>query len=108
MAVPALRQPKKVVREKPKIFLDDVQNVILTLKENKSLVISSDAYHGIIRGRDMYRCVFCCKDMELDIKLKESHKNSEKHKKVMENYPHEEDFGENLIRKVGSKGDCIM
>ncbi|XP_063836297.1 uncharacterized protein LOC135085428 [Ostrinia nubilalis] len=100
MALPALRQPKKVIREKPKILLDDVQNVILTLKDKKSLVVSSDAYHGILRGREVYRCVFCSKDIELDVKIKEWHKDSEKHRKVLEGYPHDDGFGENLVRKL--------
>lgn len=100
MAVPALRQPKVLQQVSKNIENEDVQNVILTLKGNKSLVISSDAYHGILKGKEMYRCVFCRSEMEPDVKMKELHKNSSKHRMEVENYPHVGDFGDNLIRKV--------
>ncbi|KAL4704480.1 hypothetical protein ACJJTC_007875 [Scirpophaga incertulas] len=97
---PALRQPKIIVEEKRKNVVNDVPNVILTLKNKESLVITSDAYHGIIMGREMYRCVFCKMEIELNSKSKELHKNIAKHKKILEDYPHLEDFGQNLIRKM--------
>ncbi|RVE47211.1 hypothetical protein evm_008179 [Chilo suppressalis] len=99
-AIPALRQPNTLIEEKSKKLQNEEQNVILSLKSDKSLVISSDAYHGIIMGRNMFRCVFCRAEMELDFKCKDAHVNSQKHRKVLENYPHLEVHGDNLIRKA--------
>ncbi|CAG9790487.1 unnamed protein product [Diatraea saccharalis] len=100
MSFPALRQPNIIVQEKSKKIENEIQNVIVSLKNNKNLVVSSDAYHGILMGRNMFRCVFCRAEMELEFKFKDAHVNSQKHKKVLENYPHTEEHGENLIRKV--------
>lgn len=51
---------------------------------------------------NMYKCVFCAAEMELDNKLKDAHKNLMTHKKCIESYPHLEDFSENLIRKLSN------
>ncbi|XP_063392149.1 uncharacterized protein LOC134677615 [Cydia fagiglandana] len=106
MSAPALRQPKmlNIVRKPPvnvQCFSDD-QSVILTLKDCRKLVISSDSYHGILMAGNMYKCVFCGSEMELDNKLKEAHKNLMTHKRCLERYPHLEDFSENLIRKLSN------
>ncbi|CAB3258143.1 unnamed protein product [Arctia plantaginis] len=38
--------------------------------------------------------------MVLDILCKERHKSSQNHRKILENYPHVEEYKENLIRKI--------
>lgn len=95
-----MRQPKVIQQETEKHLQKDDVNVILTLKGDRSLVISSDSYHGIIKGREMFRCVFCKTEMEPDSKLKEAHKASNRHRCKVESYPHVEEYAENLIRKV--------
>lgn len=106
-SVPALRQPKFVTnpQEPKKKCLPDVQYVIVTLKDEQKLVVSSDAYHGIITMGDVYKCVFCRVEMELDSSSKEEHKHLKSHLKLLEKYPPAEEYAENLIRKVSI---CIL
>ncbi|XP_059050319.1 uncharacterized protein LOC131845293 [Achroia grisella] len=99
MAVPVLRQPKVQQHEKSKPF-NDTADVIITLKDQKKLVVSSDAYHGILMSSDMYKCVFCDSDMHRDAAYKEQHKNTDKHKENLRNYPHVDGYDENLVRKL--------
>ncbi|XP_026749582.3 uncharacterized protein LOC113510330 [Galleria mellonella] len=98
MAVPVLRQPK-LKQEKSKIVMD-IPNVIITLKDKTRLVVSSDAYHGILMASNMYKCVFCRTDMDLDMVYKEQHKNTNTHKENLKNYPHIDGYDENLVRKL--------
>lgn len=102
--MPALRQPKLTEEkyEKPPLrhIPDNRDFLIVTLKGGKKLVVSSDAYHGILTSGGFYRCVFCEAEMILDLLCKERHKNSQNHRKILENYPHVEEYKENLIRKV--------
>ncbi|CAB3238188.1 unnamed protein product [Arctia plantaginis] len=104
MSIPALRQPnltKKDHEKTPfKLIPDKRDFFIVTLKGGKKLVVSSDAYHGILTAGGFYRCVFCESEMVLDILCKERHKSSQNHRKILENYPHVEEYKENLIRKI--------
>lgn len=109
MSVPALRQPKVIKqKEEAKITKKPTPSklpipqdfLIITLKDGKKLVVSSDAYHGILTAGELYRCVFCETEMVLDVLCKERHKSSQNHRKILENYPHVEEYKENLIRKV--------
>ncbi|XP_013188952.1 uncharacterized protein LOC106133688 [Amyelois transitella] len=105
MAIPALRQPKLSgnLDDSSKIGVGEAQNVILTLKDSKKVLVTSDAYQGIMKTKDMFKCIFCGIDMELDTNYKDNHINSAAHKHRMRTYPHVEDYGENLIRKLNSK-----
>ncbi|XP_073966584.1 uncharacterized protein isoform X2 [Choristoneura fumiferana] len=49
---------------------------------------------------NMYKCVFCGTEIELNSKSKEAHMSSQKHLKCMELHPHLEEFSENLLRKL--------
>lgn len=107
MSVPtrALRQPRFVThpREaKKKCILPDAQYVIVTLKDKEKLVVSSDSYHGIITVGDMYKCVFCQAEMVLESSCKDRHKKSNDHMKMLQKYPHVEEYAKNLIREVGN------
>lgn len=116
MSVPALRQPKsvkvkKAENKKPPItIVPDLKDyLIVTLKNGKKLVVSSDSYHGILTAGEIYKCVFCAKEMILDVVFKEMHKNSPNHKKSIEKYPHVEDFKDNLVRTLaGSTHYCTI
>ena len=106
MSIPALRQPKitriEVKDTDTPIYYAEPQNfLIVTLKDGKKLVVSSDAYHGMLTAGELFRCVFCEAEMVRDVLCKERHKSSENHRKILESYPHVEEFKENLIRKVG-------
>ncbi|XP_075989799.1 uncharacterized protein LOC142985482 [Anticarsia gemmatalis] len=111
MSVPALRQPKTINKvenkkptpsQKPCVVPDTKDFLIITLKGGRKLVVSSDAYHGILTAGELYKCVFCEKEMVLDLLCKERHKTSQNHRKILENHPHVEDYKENLIRKLTS------
>lgn len=114
MSLPALRQPKNIdVEEKNQknkehqttatSYCEPQNYLIVTLKDGKKLVVSSDAYNGIFTAGELYRCVFCETEMIRDVTCKERHKSSQNHRKILESYPHVEEFKENLIRKV-----CII
>lgn len=106
MSIPALRQPKIVpvdVKDSATNYVEPQNFLIVTLKDGKKLVVSSDAYHGILTAGELFRCVFCETEMVRDVLCKERHKTSENHRKILESYPHVEEFKENLIRKVGSR-----
>lgn len=103
MAFPALRQPKNAkIEEKirTQVFKEPQNFLIVTLKDGKKLVVSSDAYHGILTAGELYRCVFCETEMVRDVICKERHKASENHRKILEGYPHIDEYKENLLRKV--------
>ncbi|KAJ8704840.1 hypothetical protein PYW08_012160 [Mythimna loreyi] len=118
MSMPALRQPKKCPVEakappaanSEKRKIAEPQNyLIVTLRSGKKLVVSSDSYHGILTAGELYRCVFCETEMVRDVICKERHKTSENHRKIVENYPHVEEFSENLIRKLnGADHYCTI
>lgn len=103
--LPALRQPKSSVKTSTvtknlntKVFNDHY--VILTLKDEKKLVLSSDTYNGVLKLEEMFKCVFCAFEMELNDDVKERHLNSAKHKNAMDSFPFIEEFHNNLVRKV--------
>lgn len=102
MSMPALRQPKINAEEKKtaKYYCEPQNFLIVNLNDGKKLVVSSDAYHGILTSGVLYRCVFCEFEMIRDVMCKERHKNSQNHRTILESYPHMADFKENLIRKV--------
>ncbi|XP_047040051.1 uncharacterized protein LOC124644607 [Helicoverpa zea] len=107
MSVPALRQPKKVhIEEKraPISYAEPQNYLIVTLNDGQKLVVSSDAYHGMLTAGELFRCVFCETEMVRDVICKERHKSSENHRKILESYPHVEEFKENLIRKLSGGG----
>ncbi|XP_026325701.1 uncharacterized protein LOC113234569 [Hyposmocoma kahamanoa] len=103
MSVPALRQPKftntqlKDVK-KPIILQPDF--VILTLRNKDKLVVSSDAYHGILTVEMEVKCVFCKVTMDLDFVHKENHKKSSKHLALVREHPFIETFSQNLIKQL--------
>ncbi|CAH0731153.1 unnamed protein product, partial [Brenthis ino] len=100
MSAPALRQPKPLKLEENKNRkVVDQQLIILTLRNGKKLVVSSDALHGIIMMGEMYKCVFC--NVEIDLNAcKERHKVIDGHKKFLENHPYIEELSENLVRQI--------
>lgn len=106
MSVPALRQPKNShleAKDPPPATNTELQNyLIVTLRDGKKLVVSSDSYHGLLTAGELFRCVFCETEMVRDVICKERHKTSENHRKILESYPHVEEFKENLIRTVGN------
>ncbi|XP_035457659.1 uncharacterized protein LOC118281204 [Spodoptera frugiperda] len=107
MAFPALRQPKNAkIEEKirTQVFNEPQNFLIVTLKDGKKLVVSSDAYHGILTAGELYRCVFCETEMVRDVICKERHKASENHRKILEGYPHIDEYKENLLRKLNTPG----
>ncbi|KAH9627731.1 hypothetical protein HF086_017274 [Spodoptera exigua] len=99
MSIPALRQPK-TIEEKIPTYNEPQNFLIVTLNDGKKLVVSSDAYHGILATGQLNRCVFCETEMVRDVICKERHKASENHRKILEGYPHIDEFKENLLRKV--------
>ncbi|XP_053622918.1 uncharacterized protein LOC128682301 [Plodia interpunctella] len=104
MAIPALRQPKLSgkLQDFSQTVAEDYKNVVVTLKDNRKLVVSANAYQGIVKAREMFKCVFCGTDMELDEKYKDNHIDSASHKERLRAYPHMDEFGENLIRKLNN------
>ncbi|CAK1592653.1 unnamed protein product [Parnassius mnemosyne] len=110
MSVPALRQPKRSKKTTPPkksitCRKPEKEYVILTLKDDKKLVVTSDGYHGIIKMESMYLCVLCETEIDLDDKCKAEHKNLESHLKTFEKFPHLEGFVENLVRQL-NKNSC--
>lgn len=100
---PALRQPKslnKIQKPPSNLIITDSRNVILTLKDCRKLVIPSDSYHGILMAGNLYKCVFCSTEIELNSQCKEAHMSTQQHLKCMEQHPHLEEYSENLLRKV--------
>ncbi|KAJ8706651.1 hypothetical protein PYW07_012729 [Mythimna separata] len=123
MSMPALRQPKKRPVEAKKSppaskteqkksnepKKEPLNYLIVTLRSGKKLVVSSDSYHGILTSGELFRCVFCETEMVRDVLCKERHKSSENHRKIVESYPHVEEFNENLIRKLnGADHYCTI
>ncbi|XP_045509248.1 uncharacterized protein LOC123704791 [Colias croceus] len=106
MSIPLMRRPKQVEKNVEKnnntISIDTEDYMILTLKNGKKLVVSSDSYHGIITCSNIYKCVICNDEFNLAKDDKENHKRSHNHKQLMILYPHKEDFAENLIRQIES------
>ncbi|KPJ00388.1 PREDICTED: uncharacterized protein LOC106114644 [Papilio xuthus] len=106
MSIPviaALRQPKQVNKpKKSKKFDDDY--VIITMKDNKKLVVNSDGYHGIVRMEEKFVCVLCNYEINLDEKLKADHKVKKTHLKTLTLFPHVESFRDNLIRQLNKNG----
>nr|XP_004922268.1 uncharacterized protein LOC101744204 [Bombyx mori] len=103
---PPLRRPKCITdpNEKAKKCVSEKQYVIVTLKNNNKLVVSSDGYHGLIIAGSVYKCVFCNREMDLDHAYKEYHKKTAGHLKAMTSNPNMEDYGENLIRNLRGNG----
>ncbi|XP_038220456.1 uncharacterized protein LOC119838549 [Zerene cesonia] len=99
MSIPVLRRPKQVEKNN-NIIIEPEDFMILTLKNGKKLVVSSDSYHGIITSSNIYKCVICNEEFSLAKGDKEKHKKSHKHKQLMILSPHKEDFAENLIRQI--------
>ncbi|CAH1642701.1 unnamed protein product [Spodoptera littoralis] len=107
MSYPALRQPKNLKfneKSKTAVYNEPQNFLIVTLKDGKKLVVSSDTYHGILTAGELYRCVFCETEMARDVICKERHKASENHRKILEGYPHIDEFKENLLRKLSASG----
>lgn len=103
MSVPSLRQPKSINTQlgnvkKPNMYQTDF--VILTLRNEDKLVVSSDAYHGILTVEMGFKCVFCMVAMGLNCTNKENHKKSSKHLAFMTKNPFIESLGQNLIKQV--------
>lgn len=104
MSVPALRQPKFIntqLEDVKKTIMFQSDFVILTLRNEDKLVVSSDAYHGILKVEMQFNCVFCRVSMGLDHIHKENHKKSSKHLSFMNEHPFVASFCHNLIKKVG-------
>ena len=106
MSVPTLRRPKSNEPEvNPKINIssrkpDVEQLIILTLRNDKKLVVSSDSLHGIIIT-EMYKCLFC--NIEIDSnECKEAHKTLNNHITFLQSHPFIEELDENLIRQVNN------
>ncbi|CAH2083402.1 unnamed protein product [Euphydryas editha] len=97
MSKPALRKPKILHQSKKKHV--DQKFIILTLKNKTKLVISCDAFNGIIMIGDKYKCIFCDVDMQM-YTSKEQHKELFEHKKTLKNYPYIEELSENLVRPL--------
>ncbi|KPJ20212.1 hypothetical protein RR48_01780 [Papilio machaon] len=105
--IPALRQPKQVNKPKKlKKFDDDY--VIITMKDNKKLVVSSDGYHGIVKMDEKFVCVLCDYKINLDEKLKADHKVKKTHLKALTLFPHVESFRDNLIRQAGCNPEAVI
>lgn len=103
MSVPALRQPKIIntqLKNVKKTIMFQPDFVILTLRNDDKLVVSSDAYHGILNVEMEFKCVFCGLTIGLDCTQKEKHKKSSKHFTHMMEHPFIESFCQNLIKQV--------
>lgn len=103
MSVPSLRQPKVIktqLEDVKETFMFQPDFVILTLRNEDKLVVSSDAYHGILTVEMEFKCVFCRVTMGLDSVQKKNHKKSSTHLTLMNENPFIESFSQNLIKQV--------
>lgn len=113
MSFPTLRQPKVLTAPQvtaqdtnnnkcPKKRLDntELQNLIITLNEGTKLVVTKDAYNGIITAGDLYKCLFCSAEMDLDHTMKEVHVTSLKHQNALGRFQFSDEFPGNMIRQV--------
>lgn len=103
MSVPALRKPKSIntqLVDVKKLITFQPDFVIFTLRNGDKLVVSSDAYHGILTVEMEFKCVFCKVTMGLDCIYKENHKKSSKHLSLMNEHYFIESYSHNLIKQV--------